>query len=48
MIFEPEDGSETKTWEVCKYPNGGGCGMGMFNENESINGFAKACFEYAL
>ncbi|XP_072028716.1 isocitrate dehydrogenase [NADP], mitochondrial-like [Amphiura filiformis] len=47
MIFTPEDGSEKQSWEVYKF-QGGGCGMGMYNTDESIQGFAHACFQYAL
>ena len=48
MVFEPEDGSPQKEWQVCKFPKTGGVGMGMFNTEDSIRGFSKACFEYAL
>ena len=34
--------------KVCKFPETGGVGMGMFNTDDSITGFAKACFEYAV
>ena len=45
--FTPENGGEKKTWEVYGY-KGAGVGMGMYNTDESIEGFAKSCFEYAL
>jgi isocitrate dehydrogenase len=48
MTFTPDDGSEKKEWTVCKFPKTGGVGMAMFNTIDSITGFAKACFEYAL
>jgi len=48
MSFTPDNGGEVKEWKVCDFPKGGGVGMGMFNTEESITGFAKACFEYAL
>ena len=28
--------------------DGAGVGMGMYNTDESITGFARSCFEYAL
>lgn len=46
--FTPEDGSESKTMKVYDFPNGGGCGLAMYNTKESIEGFADACFVYAL
>uniref|UniRef100_A0A8C5JQ41 isocitrate dehydrogenase (NADP(+)) n=2 Tax=Passerellidae TaxID=1729112 RepID=A0A8C5JQ41_JUNHY len=47
MIFTPKDGSGTKEWEVFNFP-GGGVGMGMYNTDESISGFAHSCFQYAI
>jgi isocitrate dehydrogenase len=36
----------------CRYEiftfEGAGVAMGMYNTDESIRGFAKSCFEYAL
>jgi len=48
MTFVPDDGSETQTWDVCQMPKTGGVGMGMYNTEDSIRGFAKSCFEYAM
>jgi len=48
MKFTPNNGGEAKEWEVCEFPETGGVGMGMYNSNDSIRGFAKASFEYAL
>jgi isocitrate dehydrogenase len=45
--FIPEDGSETKSWEVFKFP-GAGVGLGMYNTDESITEFAHCCFKFAL
>ncbi len=45
--FEPEDGSETIEREVYDFP-GGGIAMSMYNVDESIRGFARSCFNYAL
>lgn len=48
MSFTPEDGSEKQTWEIFNYPAEGGVGLGMYNTEESIRGFAHSCFNYAL
>uniref|UniRef100_A0A8C6ZCU6 Isocitrate dehydrogenase [NADP] n=1 Tax=Nothoprocta perdicaria TaxID=30464 RepID=A0A8C6ZCU6_NOTPE len=47
MVFTPKDGSAAKEWEVYNFP-GGGVGMGMYNTDESISGFAHSCFQYAI
>uniref|UniRef100_A0A8I3MMS4 isocitrate dehydrogenase (NADP(+)) n=1 Tax=Canis lupus familiaris TaxID=9615 RepID=A0A8I3MMS4_CANLF len=47
IIFSPKDGSGAKEWEVYNFP-GGGVGMGMYNTDESISGFAHSCFQYAI
>jgi len=47
MQFIPDDGTETKSWEVFKFP-GGGVGLGMYNTDESITEFAHCCFRFAL
>ncbi len=47
MVFTPTGGGAAQTWEVNDF-KGPGIGMGMFNTDDSITGFAKACFEYAL
>ena len=47
MVFTPKDGSAPTTHEVFDFP-GGGVAMGMYNLDESIRGFARACFNYAL
>ncbi|XP_039413404.1 isocitrate dehydrogenase [NADP], mitochondrial [Corvus cornix cornix] len=47
MVFTPKDGSGSKEWEVFNFP-GGGVGMGMYNTDESISGFAHSCFQYAV
>jgi isocitrate dehydrogenase len=46
-VFEPADGSATKEWPVFDFPEAG-VAMGMYNLDESIRGFAHACFNYAL
>ncbi|KAK1327836.1 hypothetical protein QTO34_012744 [Cnephaeus nilssonii] len=47
MVFTPKDGSGAKEWEVFNFP-AGGVGMGMYNTDESISGFAHSCFQYAI
>ncbi|TAN55968.1 MAG: NADP-dependent isocitrate dehydrogenase [Rhodospirillales bacterium] len=46
MTFTPEDGSPAITHEVFQFP-GAGVAMGMYNLDESIRGFARACMNYA-
>ena len=45
--YEPTDGSAPIEHEIFDFPDGGVC-MGMYNLDESIRGFAKACMNYAL
>src|SRR5580658_9624596 len=47
ISFQPSDGSAPITHEVHKYP-GAGVALAMYNEDESIRGFARACMNYAL
>ncbi len=47
MVFEPKGGGAPTTWDVNDFA-GPGIGMGMYNTIESIEGFAKSCFEYGL
>uniref|UniRef100_A0A673BK07 Isocitrate dehydrogenase [NADP] n=1 Tax=Sphaeramia orbicularis TaxID=375764 RepID=A0A673BK07_9TELE len=47
IVFSPADGSKHKEWEVYDFV-GGGCGMGMYNTDESISGFAHSCFQYSI
>jgi isocitrate dehydrogenase len=46
IVFTPEKGQKQVT-HVFDY-KGGGVGMGMYNTDESITGFAHSCFQYAL
>ena len=46
MKFEGEDGTLME-FEVYKF-KGGGVAMGMYNVDESIRGFARACFNVAM
>jgi len=47
MKFTPDDGSEVYEHEVYHFP-GPGVAMMMYNLNKSIEGFARACFNYGL
>ncbi|CAG0902366.1 unnamed protein product [Cyprideis torosa] len=47
MVFEPKDGSEAQSWDVFEFTDPG-VAMAMYNVDESIRGFARACFNYGL
>lgn len=47
MKYEPEDGGETQEWEIFNFPSSG-VAMGMYNLDESIEGFARSSFNYGL
>ncbi len=47
ITFTPADGSAPIEHDVFDYP-GGGVAMAMYNLDESIRGFAEACFNYGL
>jgi len=47
MTFEPDGGGEKQNWEIFKF-EGSGVAMGMYNTDESITGFARACLNYGL
>ena len=47
LVFEPEGGGPAQVHEVMKFDSPG-VAMGMFNVDESIAGFARACFNYGL
>jgi len=47
MTFTPEDGSESKTWEVYNFQEDG-VAMCMYNIDPSIYGFARSCMNRAL
>ncbi len=47
MTFTPDDGSEPQTFEVYNF-NGDGVALSMYNTDESIQGFARSCFNMAL
>ena len=47
MTFQPADGSDATTHTVFDFPDGG-VAMAMYNLDESIRGFARACMNYGL
>ena len=47
MSFAPDGGGEVKTWDVMSF-DAAGIAMGMYNTDESIFGFARSCFNYAI
>jgi len=47
VTFQPDDGGEAITHEVFDFP-GAGIAMTMYNLDESIRGFARACMNYGL
>ncbi|MBL4612481.1 MAG: NADP-dependent isocitrate dehydrogenase [Emcibacter sp.] len=47
LKFEPEDGGEPIVREVFDFP-GAGVAMAMYNLDESIRDFARACMNYGL
>jgi len=47
MTFTPEDGSKAMQFSVFDFKESG-VAMGMYNLDESIRGFARACLNYGL
>ncbi len=47
MRFEPADGGEAVEREIFEFP-GAGVALGMYNLDDSIRGFARACLNYGL
>jgi isocitrate dehydrogenase len=47
ISFEPSDGGAPIRHEVFDFP-GSGVALAMYNLDDSIRGFARACFNYAL
>jgi isocitrate dehydrogenase len=47
MTFTPEDGSAPREIEIFRFP-GGGVALGMYNLDESIRDFARACLNFGL
>ncbi|MCF8231336.1 MAG: isocitrate dehydrogenase (NADP(+)) [Bacteroidales bacterium] len=48
LTFTPEDGGEPQEHHVYDFEGEGGVAMSMYNTEESIRGFAHACFKQAL
>ncbi len=47
LTFQPADGGAAIVHEVHDFPDSG-VAMGMYNHDDSIKGFARACFNYGL
>jgi isocitrate dehydrogenase len=47
ITFTPEDGGETQSFEVYEF-KGDGVALAMYNTDESIRGFARACMNQAV
>jgi len=47
MTFQPAGGGKATTYDVFDFPSAG-VAMGMYNLDESIRGFARACLNYGL
>ena len=47
MVFTPKDGGDETEWEIFDFPSSG-VAMGMYNLDESIEGFARSSFNYGL
>ena len=47
ITFTPEDGGQEQSFEVYNF-KGNGVALAMYNTDESIRGFARACFNQAL
>ena len=47
MTFAPKSGGKPTTWQVYDFP-AAGVGLGMYNTQESISGFAHSCFQMAI
>jgi isocitrate dehydrogenase len=47
MTFTPKDGGKPVTYDVFDFPESG-IALGMYNLDESIQGFARASFNYGL
>lgn len=44
LVYQPKNGAPQE-WEIFDFPSSG-VAMGMYNLDDSIEGFAKACFNY--
>ena len=48
IVFTPKASGKEQRMEVFNFEQGGGVGIGMYNTDASITGFAHASFKYAL
>jgi isocitrate dehydrogenase len=48
VTFAPEGGGAPTTYDAYQFKKGGGVALAMYNTDESIQGFAHACFNQAL
>lgn len=48
ITYQPQDGGEPMEFEVATFGPAGGVAMGMYNDNKSIEDFARASFNYGL
>jgi isocitrate dehydrogenase len=46
LVYTPTDGA-AQEWEIFDFPSSG-VALGMYNLDESIEGFARSCFNYGL
>ncbi len=47
LVYKPADGSAEQSWEVFDFKSAG-IGLAMYNTDESIEGFARSCFQYGF
>jgi len=47
MTFQPDGGGDAQTWKINDF-QGSGIALGMYNTDESITDFARACLGYGL
>ena len=48
MTYTPENGGEAVEYDIFDFPASGGVALGMYNLDDSIEGFARACMNFAL
>jgi isocitrate dehydrogenase len=48
ITYTPSDGGDPMEFEVAQYGDDGGIAMGMYNFDDSIRDFARACLRYGL
>jgi isocitrate dehydrogenase len=46
LVYTPENGA-AQEWEIFDFPSSG-VALGMYNLDESIEGFARSCFNYGI